>query len=386
LTARGCPAALAPYIFSLRETKMTTREDIILVTGGSGFIGSRVVERLAQTATVVAFDIKPPSGQPEHASFVEFDLTSDEGVEKALAQVRERHGQRIASVIHLAAYFDLSGEPHPMYDAVTVEGTNRLLHGLKAFEVEQFVFSSTMLVHAPGKPGERIDEDRPLERKFPYRNSKIETEALVRERRGSIPVVLLRPAGVYDDHCSSAFLAHQIARTYERSPKSHVYPGDLATAQSFLHVEDLVDAIARLVERRRELPEELALLVGEPDAIPYEELQNEIGRLLHGEDWKVWQVPKALAKTGAWLEDKVMSEDTFVQPWMIEAADDDYTLDVSRAKELLGWQPQHSLRRTLPTMIQALKDDPAAWYEANDLDPDRVSRLQQPAHAADDRR
>jgi hypothetical protein len=37
-------------------------------------------------------------------------------------------------------------------------------------------------------------------------------------------------------------------------------------------------------------------------------------------------------------------------------------------------------------MIQALKDDPAAWYEANDLDPDRLSRLQQPAHAADDRR
>jgi len=351
---------------------MTSGKDVILVTGSSGFIGNRLVERLAERAAVVGLDVKEPAQLPDNASFVQLDLTSDEAVAQALDTVREMHGERIASVVHLAAYFDLSGEPDPLYDEVTVRGTERLLRGLRKFEVEQFIYSSTMLVHAPGEPGERITEDRPLMRKFPYRDSKIETEALVRERRGSIPVVYFRPAGVYDDLCHSAFLAHQIARTYERSPKSHVYPGDLGTAQSFIHVEDLVDALVRLIERRRELPEELELLVGEPEAVPYEALQRQIGRLLHDEDWQVWQVPKALAKSGAWLEDKTMGEHSFVKPWMVDAADDDYTLDPTRAKDLLDWQPQHTLHESLPKMIQALKDDPAGWYAANGLDTGRL--------------
>lgn len=351
---------------------MTSGKDVILVTGSSGFIGSRLVDRLARRAQVVGLDVKEPTGLPENANFVPLDLTSDEGVGQALDTVRKLHGDKFASVVHLAAFFDLSGEPDPKYEAVTVRGTERLLRGLQKLEVEQFIYSSTMLVHAPGKPGERITEERPLERKFPYRDSKIETEALVREQRGSIPVVFFRPAGVYDDMCHSPFLAHQIARTYERSTKSHVYPGDLGTAQSVVHVEDLIDALVRLIERRRELPEELELLVGEPEAIPYEALQRQIGRLLHDEDWKVWQIPKALAKSGAWLEDKTMGEHSFVKPWMVDAADDDYTLDPSRAKELLDWQPQHTLHDSLPKMIQALKDHPEGWYEANGLDTGRL--------------
>ena len=61
------------------------------------------------------------------------------------------HGTRIASVIHLAAYYDLSGEPSPLYEQIIVGGTERLLEQLRQFQVEQFVFSSTMLVHALGK-------------------------------------------------------------------------------------------------------------------------------------------------------------------------------------------------------------------------------------------
>lgn len=44
-----------------------------------------------------------------------------------------------------------------------MRGTERLLHGLRNFEVEQFIFSSTMLVHVPCKPGERIHEDWPAQ-------------------------------------------------------------------------------------------------------------------------------------------------------------------------------------------------------------------------------
>jgi nucleoside-diphosphate-sugar epimerase len=298
-------------------------------------------------------------------------------VNEAIQKVAGEHGARIASVVHLAAYFDLSGEPDPKYEAVTVEGTRRLLAALRELEVEQFIFSSTMLVHAAVKPGDRVDEDRPIEPKLPYRASKVESEELIRAERDSIPVVLLRAAGIYGDWCRSPFIAHQIARIFEKSPKSHVYPGDTATAQAWLHVDDLADAVVRLVERRSKLPEELELLVGEPDSMTYEAFQNRIGGLLHGRDWPTWQVPKPLAKTGAWLEDKVMGEDTFVQPWMIDVADDDYTLDISRARELMDWQPRHKLHDSLERMIATLKDDPAAWYEENGLDPQRLATVPQ---------
>jgi nucleoside-diphosphate-sugar epimerase len=294
---------------------MAERKDVVIVTGSSGFIGRALVGKLAGRHAVVGLDRGEPPRLPAGASFERVDLTSDASVREALARVRERHGARIASVVHLAAYFDLSGEPSPKYEAITVRGTERLLRELRAgFEVEQFVFASTMLVHRAGRPGERVDEASPLDPKLPYRASKIATEQLIGAQRGPVPVVYLRPAGVYDDLGRNAFLARQIARIHEGNPKGRVYPGDLATGQSFLHLDDLADAVARLVERRRELPPELPLLLGEPEVMGYGELQREIGRLLRGEDWETWQVPRALAKAGAWVEEEVLGEGSFERP------------------------------------------------------------------------
>jgi nucleoside-diphosphate-sugar epimerase len=104
------------------------------------------------------------------------------------------------SVIHLAAYYDFSGEPSPLYDEVTVAGTERLLRALRDFRV----FSRTMLVHAPCQPGQHINEDWPLESKWDYPDSKVRTERLVMRARRDIPAVLLRIAGVYTDRCESA--------------------------------------------------------------------------------------------------------------------------------------------------------------------------------------
>jgi nucleoside-diphosphate-sugar epimerase/uncharacterized membrane protein len=346
-------------------------EPLVIVTGGSGFIGRALLAKLAGRYQIVTLDVSPPPELPCSVVAEDFDITSDESVKAALAKVRERFGDRIASVVHLAAYFDLTGEPDDKYGRITVRGTERLLRELQGFTVEQFVFMSTMLVHAAGKPGECIDENQPLDPKYPYRASKSTTEQLVREQHGEIPVVFLRPAGVYDDEGHSAFLAQQIARIHERSPKGHVYPADLRTGQSFLHLQDLVEAVSQVIDRRKHLPDELALLLGEPEAVAYGELQNEIGRLVHGEEWRTWDVPKALAKAGAWVEDEVLDEDPFIRPWMVDMADDHYELDITRARQMLDWRPEHSLRMTLPRIVGALKSDPVHWYRTNGLNPSK---------------
>jgi len=96
-------------------------------------------------------------------------------------------------------------------------------------------------------------------------------------------------------------------------------------------------------------------------------LQHTLGRLIHGESWETHEVPQAMAKIGAWLQDKLPGQDPFVKPWMIDRANDHYAIDISRARELLGWQPKRSLRETLPKMVEAPKADPAQWFEDNEL-------------------
>jgi nucleoside-diphosphate-sugar epimerase len=351
-------------------------KDIVIVTGSSGFIGSAVIRKLAGRFTLIGLDRETSPHPPSEAECVCIDLTSQESVAAALERVRTAYGNRIASVIHLAAYFDLSGEPNPKYEQVTVHGTERLLRGLQAFDVEQFIFTSTMLVHAPGRRGEPIDEDWALDAKLPYRASKIRTEELIHEMRGRVPALIVRPAGVYDDMCHSAFLSRQIARIYERQLISHVYPGDLDSGQPFLHLDDLTDALQDAIDRRKELSSEVPILLGEPETLSFGELQRDLGRLIHDEDWETRPIPKSFARAGAWIEGEVFDEDPFIRPWMVDISDDHYELNIARARDLLGWQPKHSLRETLPKMIDALKADPVGWYKANKLNSAKVAAQQ----------
>jgi len=54
---------------------------------------------------------------------------------------------------------------------------------------------------------------------------------------------------------------------------------------------------------------------------------------------------------------------------MIDRAADHYDLDITRARNLLGWAPRHSLRSGLPVMVEALLRDPRRWYRTNKLEP-----------------
>lgn len=340
----------------------------LIITGSSGRIGSSFIDRVGDTYTEMGFDREgPPHPPPETEHVIACDLGSDESVWSALDEVRRLGHRRIVSVIHLAAYYSFSGESSPLYEQVTVRGTERLLHGLRDFEVEQFIFSSTMLVHAPCEPGERINEDWPLEPKWEYPQSKVATEQLILRERGDVPVVFLRIAGVYDDRCHSIPIAHQIKRIYEKRFISRIFSGDITHGAAFVHMEDMIEALVLAVEHRKDLPQVTTLLIGEPDTLSYDELQRAISRGLHGEEWKTYPIPKPLAKFGSWLLNVLPGADPFIKPWMIDLSDDHYALDISRARTLLDWEPRYSLRNTLPTMLNDLKSDPAGWYQENDL-------------------
>lgn len=89
---------------------MSPRPETILITGASGLIGACLCRAFHRGYDVAALDVKPPVEKLAGVDFVETDLTSDHSVQQALRTVGERHGERLASVIHLAAHYDFSGD------------------------------------------------------------------------------------------------------------------------------------------------------------------------------------------------------------------------------------------------------------------------------------
>jgi nucleoside-diphosphate-sugar epimerase len=357
-------------------TRDTDGKPIVLITGAAGNIGSTLARILADDYRVVGLD-RP--GTEADFPLIAADLTKDDSVEKSMAEFRKRFGGHIASVVHLAAYFDFTGEENPLYQTINVEGTRRLLRALQPLTVEQLVYSGTMLVHASGKPGEPIDEDQPLEPKWAYPKSKAAAEEVIRAEHGRIPYVLLHLAGLYDDETAVPTLSNQIARIYERDFQSHFYPGSTRAGQAMVHRDDMLDAFKRTIDRRKEIPSGTVILIGEEEAPGYDALQDEIGYLIHGtEDWPTLRLPKPVAAAGAWVQEKTepivpnaldQGEKPFVKPFMVAMADDHFELDIGRARKLLGWEPKHRLKDSLPRIVSALKLDPLGWYKKNDLTP-----------------
>jgi nucleoside-diphosphate-sugar epimerase len=345
---------------------------LVLVTGSAGYLGTAVVQALAAEHHVIGLDKMSPLSPPPGSDFIECDLTEDGSVVEALNMLRQRHGEHVASCVHLAAHYDFSGQPSPLYRTLTVEGTRRLLRGLQRFQVEQFVFSSTHIVMKPAEEeGDVITEASPVAPEWDYPQSKLRAEHVIGEERHGIPVVILRLAGVYDADTRVVPIAQQMRRIYEKQLESYFFPGDASHGQAFVHLDDAVQCVRLTIQRRHQLGPYEVFLVAEPDVMSYAELQERLGELIHGREWPAIRIPKAVAKAGAWVQGQLAGkeDETFIKPWMIDLADDHYPIAVDRARQRLGWEATRRLRSTLPDMVARLMRDPDGWYRANKLEP-----------------
>ena len=350
------------------------KKGLVLITGSSGLIGSKLAQVLIDDYNIVGLDPAPNVFPLKEMETIDFDLTKEESINAAFDRIQSTYGSKIASVVHLAAYYDFNGEDSPLYDEVTVNGTRKLLQNLKKrFEVEQFFFSSTNLVYKPCDPGDTIDENGELDPNWAYPESKVKTEKLIREERGNIRTVIGRLAGVYDEWGHSIPISHQVQRIYEKKITGHLYSGDQNKGNPFIHLDDLVHAIKNIIDRRNSLADYEVLNISEGQTYSYGALQNRIGELIHGKEWATLEIPKPVAKAGATVQDAV--GDPFIKPWMIDRADDHYQLDISKAKQKIGWVPQHDLMEDMEKIIRNLKADPEKWYKENKLEiPEAVKQ------------
>ncbi len=341
---------------------------VLLITGVCGRLGAKAASLFSEKFQVVGLDVCTPENPIQGVEYLLTDISSLENVKDSLTEVRKKYGGQIVSVIHLAAYYNFEGGGWDKYEKITIGGTANLLEALEEFEVSQFVFSSTILVYAPCKLREKIDEDSPVDPKWEYPLSKIRTEELIHQKRGAMASVVLRIAGIYTDECNSVPISQHIIRIFEKKLESHFFPGNPHHGASFLHMDDMMQALKLLVEKRDALPKEELFVLGEPDLMSQADLQREIGILVHGKPWWTIRIPKWFAKLGVMLKGCLpFLKKSFIKTWMIDLADDHYDLDIKKAHEILGWQPVHSLRNTLPKMVEILKKHSTKWLQNHEF-------------------
>ena len=170
----------------------------VLITGGTGFIGSHLVAALVQrgiTCRLLVRDRKRAGQQfSDEIELFQGDITNPtslSGLAKGIT-----HVVHLAAMGHVSA---LSDKAYHEFTKVNVQGTLNLMEACKEGVISRFVhFSSTAamgLLHKEGQVNE-LDTPKPI---TPYQRSKLESEraALKKGNELEIPVVILRPCMVY---------------------------------------------------------------------------------------------------------------------------------------------------------------------------------------------
>jgi UDP-glucose 4-epimerase len=224
----------------------------VAVTGGAGFIGSHLVERLVSRGDEVSVLDNLSSGKLENLSrvlqrvkFVEGDIRDHMAIRSAL------EGAEV--VVHLAALTSVreSMERPLLYNEVNSTGTLNLLNESMRLGIGKFVYISTCAVYGNPRslPIKEEHETRPLS---VYAASKLSAEEYCRtySRLGKMGIAILRLFNVYGPRQAAGTYAGVITQFVERVRQGlpPVIYGDGEQTRDFVHVLDVVECILRVMD------------------------------------------------------------------------------------------------------------------------------------------
>jgi UDP-glucose 4-epimerase len=302
-----------------------------LVTGGAGFIGSHLAERLVGDGhDVIVVDdlatgrLENLEGVRERVSFVRADVTRADEI--------ARHFEGVDWVFHLAALADIvPSVKNPLaYHRANVDGTISVLEASRNAGVRRFVYAASSSCY--GIPDQYpTPETTPVSPRYPYALSKWMGEELVLHwaRLYSLPAVSLRFFNVYGPRARTSgsygavfgvFLAQKLAG------KPLTVVGDGSQSRDFTFVTDVVDAVVRAAgsDVRGEV---FNVGTGKPQTV------RRLVELLGGD---VVHVPK---RPG--------------EPDCTQA-------DASKIRAALGWEPRVSFEDGVARMLESIE----AWRVA----------------------
>jgi UDP-glucuronate 4-epimerase len=306
----------------------------ILVTGGAGFIGSHLVEKLLAAGHQVAIlddfnDFYNP--QIKHANIAGFakDVTFYHVDLRDGASVRNLfHREKFETVAHLAARAGVRPsiqQPQLYYDT-NVGGTLHLLDAASVTGVERFIFASSSSVYGISKTGPFSEDQHLTQTLSPYAATKIAGEFLCStySHLHQMRVVALRYFTVYGPRQRPDLAIHQFTRRiYAGQPIEQF--GDGTTRRDYTYIDDVIQGTMAALKYDGPLFDIFNL--GESETIRLNDLIAAIENAL-GKKAKVNRMPE--------------------QPGDMPLT----CADISKARKLLGYNPTTRFNDGLPRFIE----------------------------------
>ena len=290
---------------------------MILITGGTGFIGRQLASDLLKKGLPVRLLVRDPEkarGFPG-AEIVQGDLQDPESLEKACKGVDK--------VIHLAALISYTKPREELFRG-NVQTTQNLLQACK--KARKFIFASSVAVYGEA---EFVDETSPLNPDTPYGESKLLAEKAVLE--SNIPATSLRLGPVYGPGGRIFTSLMKMLQKGFPVPKTGVFT-------SVIHVSDVSSAFQLALEK----PPGVYNIAGPP--VQFQELATLLASSL-GKQPKLW--PPWLVFLVARLAGKGR---------LVRILSSNRNYSIQKAKKELGFIPSKNLAEGIKEM--------AEWYKS----------------------
>jgi UDP-glucose 4-epimerase len=306
-----------------------------LITGGSGYIGTRLVERLSRredTDRILICDIRPPGSKRPNVEYQELDVTDAKRVRDVV------RADRPDVLIHLAFLLNPIHDQKRMYE-VDVGGTQNVLEAAEGAGVQQVLVTSSATAYGafPDNPVP-ITEDHPVRGvpDFEYARDKAECDRLCQLwalRNPEWVMTIVRPCIVLGPNVDN-----YIVRLWTEQPfQIDVGAGD--TPIQFVHEDDLVDGLILLIEGRHAG----AYNVAGDGLMTIQECGDIIGV-------KRRRMPLKLAWRVGGVMWKLHQSETppgnlhfAIHPWVV----------ANDKLKSVGWQPRHTSRETFEIAMRA---------------------------------
>ena len=305
----------------------------ILVTGGAGFIGSHLVEKLLAVGHDVAIlddfnDFYDPEIKRENIAAVSRDVAVYQIDLRDKAGLRDLfHRQKFETIAHLAARAGVRPsilQPQLYYDT-NVQGTLHLLETAQITGVERFIFASSSSVYGISKTVPFSEDLHLTQAISPYAATKIAGEFLCStySHLYQMRVVALRYFTVYGPRQRPDLAIHRFTKRIHAGEPIDQF-GDGSTRRDYTYVDDIIQGTMVALKYEGALFDIFNL--GENETIQLKDLIGAIENAL-GKKAKVNQLPE--------------------QPGDVPLT----CADISKAKKLLGYNPKTRFNEGIPRFV-----------------------------------